>query len=325
MAYYVNSNFSLYVYILSVGYPPTYKTHNKINLSLSMHMHNGKVVPEHIYKSVVMEFTEVPLGTILKGNEMKVVILAGGFGTRISEESHLKPKPMVEIGDMPILWHIMKYYSHYGFKDFIICLGYKQYVIKEFFADYFLHTSDVSFDLTSNEMKVLNKNGEDWKVTLIDTGLNTMTGGRVKRILDYIDEDDFLLTYGDGLSNVDINKLVDFHKSHKKIATITTVSISNMKGVLDIDSDNVITSFREKEASDEAIINGGYMVLNKKIGDYIADDTIALEKEPFAKLAEEKQLMSFRHKGFWQCMDTQREMKLLNELWSSGKAPWKLW
>ena len=256
---------------------------------------------------------------------MKVVILAGGFGTRISEESHLKPKPMVEIGDMPILWHIMKYYSSFGFNDFIICLGYKQYVIKEFFADYFLHTSDVTIDLANNHLDVLNKHGENWKVTLVDTGLNTLTGGRVKRILDFIDEEDFRLTYGDGLSNVDLNKLLDFHKTHKKTATITTVSIANMKGVLDIDEGNIITSFREKEALDEAIINGGYMVLNKKIGKYIAGDNVALEKEPFSKLSEEKELMSFRHTGFWQCMDTQREMKLLNKMWAEGNAPWKIW
>ena len=256
---------------------------------------------------------------------MKVVILAGGFGTRISEESYLKPKPMVEIGDMPILWHIMKYYSSFGFKDFIICLGYKQYVIKEFFADYFLHTSDVTIDLANNDIKVLNKNGEDWKVTLIDTGLNTMTGGRIKRILNLIDDEDFFLTYGDGLSNVDLKAELNFHKKHKKIATITTVSLVNMKGVLDIDDNNVITSFREKEDSDEAIINGGYMILNKKIGDYIEGDSIALEKEPFTKLSKDGELMSYRHKGFWQCMDTQREMKLLNELWLKGNAPWKVW
>ena len=256
---------------------------------------------------------------------MQVVILAGGFGTRISEESHLKPKPMVEIGDMPILWHIMKYYSSFGFKDFIICLGYKQYVIKEFFADYFLHTSDVTIDLANNHIDVLNKNGEDWKVTLVDTGLHTMTGGRIKKVLPLIEEEDFLLTYGDGLSNVDLNKLIEFHKQNEKIATITTVSISNMKGVLDIDDSNVITSFREKEASDEAVINGGYMVLNKKIGNYIAGDDVPLEKQPFMELAKERELMSFRHTGFWQCMDTQREMKLLNELWNSGNAPWKVW
>jgi glucose-1-phosphate cytidylyltransferase len=256
---------------------------------------------------------------------MKVVILAGGFGTRISEESHLKPKPMVEIGDMPILWHIMKYYSSFGFNDFIICLGYKQYVIKEFFADYFLHTSDVTFDLATNEMKVLNKNGENWKVTLIDTGLNTMTGGRIKRVLDYIEEDDFFLTYGDGLSNVDLNKLLEFHKSHKKIATITTVSVASMKGVLETNEDGLVTSFREKDETDDAIINGGYMVLNKKIKDYIEGDKTALEKEPFATLAKNRELMSFRHKGFWQCMDTQREMKYLIDLWEKGNAPWKVW
>ena len=232
---------------------------------------------------------------------------------------------MVEIGDMPILWHIMKYYSSFGFDDFIICLGYKQYVIKEFFADYFLHTSDVTIDLENNELKVLNKNGEKWKVTLIDTGLNTMTGGRIKRVLDYIPDDNFLLTYGDGLSNIDINKLLEFHKSHGKIATITTVSIANMKGVLDIDDNGVITSFREKQDNDAAIINGGYMVINKKIKDYIAGDSTALEKEPFEKLTADRQLMSFRHTGFWQCMDTQREMKLLNQLWNEGKAPWKVW
>ena len=256
---------------------------------------------------------------------MKVVILAGGFGTRISEESHLKPKPMVEIGDMPILWHIMKYYSGFGFDDFIICLGYKQYVIKEFFAEYFLHTSDVTIDLANNNIEVLNKHGEKWKVTLVDTGLNTMTGGRIKRVLPLIPEDTFMLTYGDGLSNVDLNKLLEFHKSHKKVATITTVSIANMKGVLDIDDNNVITSFREKEEKDEAIINGGYMVLDKKIGDYIDGDNIALEKEPFAKLSKDKELMSYYHDGFWQCMDTQREMKLLNKMWADDKAPWKTW
>ena len=232
---------------------------------------------------------------------------------------------MVEIGDMPILWHIMKYYSSFGFDDFIICLGYKQYVIKEFFADYFLHTADVTIDLENNELKVLNKNGEKWKVTLIDTGLNTMTGGRIKRVLDYIPDDNFLLTYGDGLSNIDINKLLEFHKSHGKIATISTVSIANMKGVLDIDDNGVITSFREKQDNDAAIINGGYMVINKKIKDYIAGDSTALEKEPFEKLTADRQLMSFRHTGFWQCMDTQREMKLLNQLWNEGKAPWKVW
>lgn len=256
---------------------------------------------------------------------MKVVILAGGLGTRISEESHLKPKPMIEIGGRPILWHIMKYYSEFGFHDFVICLGYKQYVVKEFFADYFLHTSDVTFDLANNKMEVHNNYAEPWKVTLVDTGLNTMTGGRVKRIQQYIGDEPFMLTYGDGVCNVDLNGLVEFHKSHGKIATVTTVSIDQQKGVLDIGPDNAIRSFREKAASDGAIINGGFMVLNPKIFSYLKDDTTVFEQEPMTRLAAEGQLMSFYHDGFWQCMDTQREMNLLESLWQSGKAPWKIW
>ena len=256
---------------------------------------------------------------------MKVVILAGGFGTRISEESYLKPKPMVEIGGMPILWHIMKYYNSFDFNEFIICLGYKQYVIKEFFNDYFLHTSDVLFDLSTGEMKVLNKNGENFKVALIDTGLNTMTGGRVKRIKEHINEDLFLLTYGDGVCDVDLKKLVEFHKSHNKICTITTVSIAQTKGVLDISDDNQVLEFREKSSSDEAIINGGYMVCDRRIFDYIENDATVLEKDTFKKLVKDRQLMSFFHNGFWQCMDTQREMKILNKLWDENNAPWKKW
>ena len=256
---------------------------------------------------------------------MKVVILAGGLGTRISEESHLKPKPMIEIGGRPILWHIMKYYSEFGFHDFVICLGYKQYVVKEFFADYFLHTSDVTFDLANNKMEVHNNYAEPWKVTLVDTGLNTMTGGRVKRIQPYIGDEPFMLTYGDGVCNVDLKGLVEFHKSHGKTATITTVSIDQQKGVLDIGPDNTIRSFREKAASDGAIINGGFMVLNPEIFSYLKDDATVFEQEPMTRLAAEGQLMSFYHDGFWQCMDTQREMKLLENLWQSGKAPWKIW
>ena len=256
---------------------------------------------------------------------MKVVILAGGLGTRISEESHLKPKPMIEIGGRPILWHIMKYYSEFGFHDFVICLGYKQYVVKEFFADYFLHTSDVTFDLANNKMEVHNNYAEPWKVTLVDTGLNTMTGGRVKRIQPYIGNEPFMLTYGDGVCNVDLKGLVDFHKSHGKTATITTVSIDQQKGVLDIGPDNTIRSFREKAASDGAIINGGFMVLNPEVFSYLKDDTIVFEQEPMTRLAAEGQLMSFYHDGFWQCMDTQREMQLLETLWQSGNAPWKIW
>ena len=256
---------------------------------------------------------------------MKVVILAGGLGTRISEESHLKPKPMIEIGGRPILWHIMKYYSEFGFHDFVICLGYKQYVVKEFFADYFLHTSDVTFDLANNRMEVHNNYAEPWKVTLVDTGLNTMTGGRVKRIQPYIGNEPFMLTYGDGVCNVDLKGLVEFHKSHGKTATITTVSIDQQKGVLDIGPDNTIRSFREKAASDGAIINGGFMVLNPEVFSYLKDDTTVFEQEPMTRLAAEGQLMSFYHYGFWQCMDRLREMQLLETLWQSGNAPWKIW
>lgn len=256
---------------------------------------------------------------------MKVVILAGGFGTRISEESHLKPKPMVEIGEKPILWHIMKYYSAYGFHDFIICCGYKQHVIKEWFADYYLHNSDVTFDLASNKMEVHNNYSEPWRVTVVDTGLNTMTGGRIKRIEPYVKGETFMMTYGDGVCNVDLDALVKFHKSHGKTATITTVNIGQVKGVLDIDQDNNITSFREKDDSDGSLINGGFMVLNSEIFQYLDGDETVFEQGPMQRLAAEGQLKSFYHDGFWQCMDTQREMKKLEELWQSGKAPWKIW
>ncbi|HIX51914.1 MAG TPA: glucose-1-phosphate cytidylyltransferase [Candidatus Lachnoclostridium stercoripullorum] len=256
---------------------------------------------------------------------MKVVILAGGFGTRISEESHLKPKPMVEIGEKPILWHIMKYYSAFGFHDFIICCGYKQHVIKEWFADYYLHNSDVTFDLSTNKMEVHNNYSEPWRVTLVDTGLNTMTGGRIRRIEPYVKGEIFMMTYGDGVSNVDLDALVKFHESHGKIATITTVNIGQVKGVLDIDQDNNITSFREKDDNDGSLINGGFMVLNPEIFQYLDGDDTIFERTPMQRLAAEGQLKSFYHDGFWQCMDTQREMKKLEELWQSGKAPWKIW
>lgn len=256
---------------------------------------------------------------------MKVLILAGGFGTRISEESHLKPKPMIEVGEMPILWHIMKYYSSYGYNEFIILAGYKQYVIKEYFANYFLHNSDVTFDLSNNEIEVHNNNNEPWKVTIVDTGLNTMTGGRVKRVQQYVGNEPFMLTYGDGVCDVDLDALVKFHKKHGKIATITTVSLAQQKGVLDIDENNQIRSFREKESEDGAIINGGFMVLNPEVFRYLKDDSTVLEQGPMHQLASDGELMSFYHPGFWQCMDTQREKKLLEELWFSGKAPWKRW
>ncbi len=256
---------------------------------------------------------------------MKVVILAGGFGTRISEESHLKPKPMIEIGGYPILWHIMKYYSEFGFHEFVICLGYKQYVVKEFFADYFLHTSDVTFDLANNRMEVHNNYTEPWKVTLVDTGLNTMTGGRVKRIQPFVGDEPFMLTYGDGVCDVDLHALLAFHQSHGRIATITTVNIAQMKGVLDIDEDNRVRSFREKNTEDATLVNGGFMVMNPEIFGYLEDDTTVFEQGPMQRLAAEGQLMSYHHTGFWQCMDTQREMKKLETLWDSGRAPWKIW
>ncbi len=256
---------------------------------------------------------------------MKVVILAGGLGTRITEESHLKPKPMIEIGEQPILWHIMKYYSSYGFHEFIICLGYKQYVVKEYFSDYFLHTSDVTFDLADNSMEVHNNYSEPWKVTLVDTGLHTMTGGRIKRIREFVGEEDFFLTYGDGLSDVDLPALLAFHKGHGKIGTMTTVNIGQAKGVLTMTPEGQVLNFREKSENDGAIINGGFMVFKQKIFDYIEGDETILERRPLESLAAAGQLMGYYHDGFWQCMDTQREKQKLEELWSKKTAPWKRW
>lgn len=256
---------------------------------------------------------------------MKVVILAGGLGTRISEQSHLKPKPMIEIGEKPILWHIMKYYSHFGFNDFIICLGYKQYIVKEFFADYFLHTSDVTFDLVNNTMEVHNNYSEPWRVTLVDTGLHTMTGGRVRRIQSYTNSEPFMLTYGDAVSNINLHELLEFHKNHGKIATITAINIGQLKGVLDIDKNNLIRSFREKDDHDGSLINGGFMVLNPEIFQFLEGDSTIFEQGPMQTLAVDGQLMAFKHNGFWQCMDTQREMQKLEALWQSGQAPWKIW
>ena len=256
---------------------------------------------------------------------MKVVLLAGGLGTRISEESHLKPKPMIEIGEMPILWHIMKYYSSYGFKEFIILAGYKQYLIKEYFANYFLHNADITFDMGKNTMEVHNSEAEDWKVTVVDTGLHTMTGGRLKRVEKYLKHEPFMLTYGDGVSDVNLEALLDFHKKHGKPATISMVNLAQQKGVLDVDAEGQIRSFREKEEKDSAVINGGFMVLEPEIFDYLQDDNTILEQSPMQNLAAEGKLMGYYHDGFWQCMDTQREKKLLEELWASGKAPWKRW
>lgn len=232
---------------------------------------------------------------------------------------------MIEIGEKPILWHIMKHYSQYGYNEFIICLGYKQYVVKEFFADYFLHTSDVTFDLANNSMEVHNNYSEPWKVTLIDTGLHTMTGGRVKRIRDYVGNEPFMLTYGDGVSNINLKALEEFHRAHGKIATISAVNIGQRFGVLDLDSNAQIHSFREKNDDDGSLINGGFMVMNPEVFDYIEGDSTVFEKEPLENLAKNGQLMAYRHNGFWKCMDTQRDKMQLEEMWASGKAPWKTW
>lgn len=258
---------------------------------------------------------------------MKVVLLAGGFGTRISEESHLKPKPMIEIGEKPILWHIMKEYSYYGFNEFIICAGYKQHVIKEWFADYYLHNSDITFDFSrGGEMTVHNNVAEPWKVTIIDTGFNTMTGGRVKRIQDYVGNEPFMLTYGDGVASIDIRKLLQFHQSHGKIATLTAVSVGQRFGILDIDANDCsVHAFREKSEVDSARVNGGYMVFQPEVFDYIEGDETVLEQETLLQLAAEGQLMAYRHDGFWKCMDTQREKEQLEKMIKGGEAPWMVW
>jgi len=257
---------------------------------------------------------------------MKVVLLAGGFGSRISEESQFKPKPMIEIGGMPILWHIMKEYAYYGHTDFIICAGYKQEYIKEWFANYFLYNSDVTFDYRNgcNEMTVHQTSMEPWRVTVVDTGYNTMTGGRIKRIQQYIGNEPFLMTYGDGVCDVEIDKLITFHKSHGKLATLTAVKIAQDKGVLDIEN-GAVRSFREKSVSDGSSINAGYMVLQPEIFDYLTDDTCVFEKIVLTRLAEEGQLMSYIHTGFWQCMDNIREKNMLEKMLAEDKAPWKRW
>lgn len=255
---------------------------------------------------------------------MKVVILAGGFGTRISEESHLVPKPMIEIGGKPILWHIMKIYSHYGFNEFVICAGYKQDVIKEYFSNYYTLNSDVTFDLSNNTAEFHTSHVDPWKVTIVDTGYNTMTGGRVKRIQKYVGDEPFFLTYGDAVSDVNITKLLEFHKKMGKTATITTVNIAQMKGVLNLSDEGLVTAFREKEDSDATPVNGGFMVMQPEIFDYLDGDSCVFEKGPMAQLVKEGQMAGYFHEGFWQCMDTQREKQKLEELWAQG-APWKLW
>jgi glucose-1-phosphate cytidylyltransferase len=256
---------------------------------------------------------------------MIAVILAGGLGTRISEETHLKPKPMIEIGGKPILWHIMKSYSAHGVNNFIICCGYKGYLIKEYFANYFLHMSDVTFDMQNNQMEVHQRNAEPWRVTLVDTGEGTMTGGRLKRVADYLkNEESFCFTYGDGLSDLDISREIAFHKQHGKLATVTAVQPPGRYGALSMQGD-AVTGFTEKPRGDGARINGGFFILSPKCIDLITDDKTSWEGEPLAELATRGELMAFHHDGFWQPMDTLREKNLLEDLWASGKAPWKAW
>lgn len=257
-------------------------------------------------------------------SKMKVVILAGGLGTRLSEETIVKPKPMVEIGGMPILWHIMKMYSHYGFHDFIVCLGYKGYAIKEYFANYFLHTSDVTFHLAEDKMEVHRNSAEPWRVTLVDTGDTTQTGGRIKRVLDHVGNDDFLLTYGDGVSDVDIRESVRFHQTHGGLATVTAVYPPKRFGQLDI-VEGEVRDFKEKPDGEGGFINGGFFVLSSRVGDYIAGDSTIWEREPLESLSKQGQLFAFRHEGFWQPMDTLRDKVYLEELWARGDAPWKRW
>ena len=258
---------------------------------------------------------------------MKVVLLAGGFGTRISEESVFRPKPMIEIGGMPLIWHIMKEYAYYGHNEFIICAGYKQNAIKEWFSEYFINYSDVTFDYRKGErhIEIHDNHTEPWKVTVVDTGLNTMTGGRIKRIQKYVGDEPFFMTYGDGVCDVDISKLLDFHQSHGKTATLTAVMQEQQKGVLNIGGNNAVKSFREKNVLDQAPINAGYMVLNPKIFDYIEGDQTVFERDPLEKLAQEGQLMSYLHRGFWQCMDNKREMDLLERMIELDEAPWMKW
>jgi len=255
---------------------------------------------------------------------LKVVILAGGLGSRISEETHLKPKPLIEIGSMPILWHIMKIYSAFDINDFIICCGYKGYLVKEYFANYFLHMSDVTFDIKNNKMEVHRKNAEPWKVTLVDTGLDTMTGGRLRRVKNFVENETFCFTYGDGLSDVNVSELIKFHKNQHTIATITSVQPPGRFGLLDIEG-NKISKFSEKPSGDGNWINGGFFVLEPKVFDYLEDDSTVWEKEPLEKLSKDGQLSAYKHTGFWQPLDTLRDKNNLEKLWASGKAPWKIW
>lgn len=256
---------------------------------------------------------------------MKVVILAGGLGTRISEESHLKPKPMIEIGELPILVHIMKIYAAQGFNEFIICAGYRQKVIKEYFAHYFLYNNDVTFDMKSNERIIYNTSKDDWKVTVVDTGLNTQTGGRIKRIQKYIGDEPFMITYGDAVGNINLKELLKSHKESGKIGTMTVYNFGQSKGVIDLNKDGSINAFREKSDFDGDLINIGFMIMEPKIFDYIEGDNMPFEQFPLNELVRQNQLNAYIHKGFWQCMDTLREKEKLEKLWNSGNAPWRIW
>ncbi len=256
---------------------------------------------------------------------MKVVILAGGLGSRLAEETELRPKPMVEIGNLPILWHIMKTYSAHNLHDFIICCGYKGYVIKEYFANYFLHRSDVTFDMQNNQMEVHEKYAEPWRVTLVDTGESSMTGGRLKRVKDYVGQETFCFTYGDGVSDVNITKLINYHRQQGVIATITAVQPPGRYGALNVDPQGLVTSFQEKPQGDGNWINGGYFVLEPGIFDFIVDDQTSWEADPLIELVSKQQLAAFHHAGFWHPMDTLRDKKYLESLWNSGQAPWKIW
>lgn len=255
---------------------------------------------------------------------MKAVILAGGFGTRLSEETERIPKPMVEIGGKPILWHIMKIYSYYGITDFIICLGYRSYVIKEYFSNYLLHMSDITIDMSDGKRIIHQNMAEPWKVTLVDTGYETMTGGRILRIKDYVNDGTFCMTYGDGLSDIDLGKLIEFHNKHKRLATVTSITPPGRFGNMEI-QDDIVINFGEKKDNKDININAGFFVLEPEVMDYIIDDSTIWERDPMEKLANEKQLMAYHHSGFWQAMDTLREKNSLEELWRSGKAPWKRW
>ncbi len=256
---------------------------------------------------------------------MKVVILAGGLGTRLSEETDVRPKPMVEIGGNPVLWHIMNIYSHYGFNEFVICLGYRGYIVKEYFANYFLHRSDVTIDLSNNQLQIHNSSAENWKITLVETGKDTMTGGRIKRIMKYVKDERFFLTYGDGVGNVALDKLLNFHLKHKKLCTVTSVQPTGRFGVLNINDDEKVESFFEKRQEDTGWINAGYFVCEPGVFDYIKDDLTIWERDPLENLATKNQLMAFKHKGFWKPMDTLKDKSDLNELWNNNQAAWKVW